>query len=43
VHPTQLSQWKKQAVEDLPGIFSRRRDKAQSDAARRQETGPERR
>jgi len=31
VHPNQLGQWKKQAIVGLPDIFSRRRDKAQSD------------
>ncbi len=27
VHPTQIAQWKKQALEELPGIFSQRRQK----------------
>jgi transposase-like protein len=28
VHPTQVNQWKKQAVEELPGVFSSRRSQA---------------
>jgi putative transposase len=28
VHPTQIAQWKKQALEALPQIFSNRRQKA---------------
>lgn len=28
IHPTQLSSWKKQVVEALPGLFSGRADKA---------------
>ena len=27
VHPTQIAQWKKQALEELPKIFSQRRQK----------------
>lgn len=27
VHPTQIAQWKKQALEELPEIFSHRRRK----------------
>lgn len=27
VHPTQIAQWKKQALEELPEIFSHRREK----------------
>ena len=27
VHPTQIAQWKKQALEELPEIFSHRRQK----------------
>jgi transposase-like protein len=29
VHPTQIAQWKKQALEELPQIFSSRREKAE--------------
>jgi putative transposase len=29
VHPTQITQWKKQALEELPQIFSSRREKAE--------------
>src|SRR5512135_1264850 len=29
VHPTQIVQWKKQALEELPQIFSSRREKAE--------------
>ena len=28
VHPNQLGQWKKQAIEALPDVFSRRRDRS---------------
>ena len=28
VHPVQITKWKKQAVEELPGLFSRRRDES---------------
>lgn len=34
VHPTQIAQWKKQALDELPDIFSHRRQKgAQEEAA----------
>jgi putative transposase len=29
VHPSQITQWKKQALEELPRIFSPRRQKAE--------------
>jgi transposase-like protein len=29
VHPTQIAQWKKQALEELPQVFSSRREKAE--------------
>lgn len=29
VHPTQIAQWKKQVLEELPQIFSSRREKAE--------------
>lgn len=29
VHPTPLAQWKKQALEELPQVFSSRREKAE--------------
>ena len=29
VHPTQIAQWKKQVLEELPSLFSARREKAQ--------------
>jgi transposase-like protein len=28
IHPMQISKWKKQAMEELPGVFSRKRDDA---------------
>ncbi len=31
VHPNQVSQWKKQALEELPQMFANRRPKATSD------------
>ena len=31
VHPTQIHQWKKQALDELPGIFSSRRAKSQKE------------
>lgn len=31
VHPNQVSQWKKQALEELPQMFADRRSKATSD------------
>lgn len=31
VHPNQVSQWKKQALAELPGIFSRRREADRQD------------
>ena len=31
VHPNQVSQWKKQALEELPQMFAHRRPKAASD------------
>jgi transposase len=31
VHPTQLGQWKKQAVEALPEVFNHRRDKSRAE------------
>ena len=29
VHPTQIAQWKKQVLEELPQLFSSRREKAE--------------
>lgn len=29
VHPTQIAQWKKQALDELPQIFSSRREKVE--------------
>lgn len=29
VHPSQIAQWKKQALEELPQLFSSRREKAE--------------
>jgi len=29
VHPTQIAQWKKQALEELPQVFSSRREKGE--------------
>lgn len=36
VHPNQVSQWKRQAIESLPGVFStqRQRDAEQEEALR---------
>jgi transposase len=31
VHPTQLGQWKKQALEALPELFNHRRDKSRAE------------
>jgi len=31
VHPTQIAQWKKQALEELPQIFSTRRSSSQKE------------
>ena len=31
VHPTQITQWKKQALEELPQIFSSRREQAEEE------------
>ena len=31
VHPNQISKWKKQALESLPGVFSKKRDRANKD------------
>ncbi len=31
VHPSQINQWKKQMLSELPGIFSSRRQKAAQD------------
>lgn len=31
VHPNQVSQWKKQAIEELPGVFSDRRARAEAE------------
>ncbi len=31
VHPTQVTQWKKQALEELPQVFSDRRSREASD------------
>jgi transposase-like protein len=33
VHPNQVSQWKKQAIEELPGVFSDRRARAEAEEA----------
>ncbi len=33
VHPTQITQWKKQALEELPQIFSSRREQAEQRAS----------
>ena len=36
VHPMQITKWKKQAIEELPGIFSERRERgAQEEEALR--------
>lgn len=32
VHPNQISQWKSQALDELPGVFSRRRKREQETA-----------
>lgn len=32
VHPNQISQWKSQALGELPGVFSRRRKREQESA-----------
>jgi len=32
VHPNQIRQWKKHLLEELPGIFSKKRKKAEKDA-----------
>ncbi len=34
VHPAQIAKWKKQALEELPGIFAGRREKAAGDEER---------
>ena len=31
IHPNQVSQWKKQAIESLPDVFSTRRARAEAD------------
>jgi transposase-like protein len=31
VHPTQIAQWKKQALDELPEIFSSRRQKGEQE------------
>ena len=31
VHPTQIAKWKKQALEELPGVFSSRRARREQD------------
>lgn len=33
VHPNQVSQWKKQALDELPSVFSDRRVRAEADEA----------
>ena len=32
VHPTQIAKWKKQVLEELPGLFSSRRERRAEDA-----------
>lgn len=32
VHPNQIAQWKKRLVEELPGIFTRKRKKAERES-----------
>jgi len=32
VHPNQIRQWKKQLLQELPGIFSKKRKRAEKDA-----------
>lgn len=32
VHPNQIRQWKKHLLEELPGIFSKKRKRAEKDA-----------
>ena len=31
VHPTQISQWKKRVLEEMPGLFSGRKERAEQD------------
>ena len=31
VHPNQISKWKKQALESLPGVFSKKRERENKD------------
>ncbi len=31
VHPTQIAQWKKQVLDELPQVFSQRREKAEEE------------
>ena len=31
VHPTQIAKWKKQALEELPGVFSSRRQRQEQE------------
>ena len=34
VHPNQISQWKRHLLQELPGIFSKKRKRAEKDAER---------